>query len=190
LLLAALIAGFFWPIAELAALLLAATNLIIVSTKGGYIAKSSAIADKISKVLSGYSVVFDKIEKEDWQATKNVALTAKIKENQTSKNIAGLAKLIDKLSYNLIMVVNFVLERFFLWALKQTIAIEQWKRNNHENLEDAFDVIAEFEALASIAGLEFNYPQWSTPQIEDGEAYTLGSESYRPPAYQQQKPGY
>jgi hypothetical protein len=173
LLLAALIAGFFWPIAELAALLLAASNLIIISTKGGYIAKSSAIADKISKVLSGYSVVFDKIEKEDWQAENNIALTRKIKENQTSKNIAGLAKLIDKLSYNLIMVVGFVLNVFFLWALKQTIAIEQWKRNNHDNLEEAFDVIAEFEALASIAGLEFNYPEWSTPQIEDGEAYTL-----------------
>jgi hypothetical protein len=173
LLLAAIIGGFFWPIAELAALLLAAANLIIVASKGSYIARSSAIADKISKVLSGYSVVFDKIEKEDWQAANNNALTRKIKENQTSKNIAALAKLIDKLSYNLIMVVGFILNVFLLWALKQTIAIEQWKRNNHENLEDAFDVIAEFEALASIAGLEFNYPEWTTPQIEDSEAYTL-----------------
>ncbi|MBC7400395.1 MAG: DNA mismatch repair protein MutS, partial [Mucilaginibacter sp.] len=85
----------------------------------------------------------------------------------------ALAKLIDKLSYNLIMVVGFILNVFLLWALKQTIAIEQWKRNNHENLEDAFDVIAEFEALSSIAGLEFNYPEWTTPKIEDGEAYTL-----------------
>jgi hypothetical protein len=173
LLLAAVIAGFFWPIAELAALLLAASNLVIVASKGGYIAKSSAIADKISKVLAGYAVVFDKIETQEWQAANNNALTQKIKENQTSKNIAALAKLIDKLSYNLIMVVGFVLNVFLLWALKQTIAIEQWKRNNHENLEDAFDVIAEFEAMASIAGLEFNYPEWSTPQIEDGEAYTL-----------------
>jgi hypothetical protein len=173
LLLAAVIAGFFWPVAELAALLLAAANLVIVASKGGYIAKSSAIADKISKVLAGYAVVFDKIETQGWQAANNNALTRKIKENQTSKNIAALAKLIDKLSYNLIMVVGFVLNVFLLWALKQTIAIEQWKRNNHENLEEAFDVIAEFEALSSIAGLEFNYPEWTTPQIEDGEANTL-----------------
>ncbi len=181
LLLAAIIAGFFWPIAELAALLLAAANLVIVTSKGGYIANSSAIADKISKVLAGYAVVFDKIETQEWQAANNNALTRKIKENQTSKNIAALAKLIDKLSYNLIMVVGFVLNVFLLWALKQTIAIEQWKRNNHENLEEAFDVIAEFEALASIAGLEFNYPEWSTPQIEDGEAYTLVAKSIAHP---------
>jgi hypothetical protein len=173
LLLATIVAGSFWPIVQLGTLLLAAANLIIVASKGSYIAKSSAIADKISKVLGSYAVVFDKIEKEEWTADYNTALTAKIKENKTSKNIAALSKLIDKLSYNLIMIVNFVLNVFLLWALKQTIAIEQWKRNNHESLEDAFEVIAEFEALSSIAGLQFNYPEWSTPEIEDGKAYTL-----------------
>ncbi|MCC8425688.1 DNA mismatch repair protein MutS [Mucilaginibacter sp. UR6-11] len=173
LLLATIGASFFWPIAQLGTLLLAAANLTIVVTRGSYIAQSSAIADKISKVLAGYAVVFDKIENEDWKAGYNAALTAKIKENKTSKNIAALSKLIDKLSYNLIMIVGFVLNVFMLWALKQTIAIEQWKRNNHESLEDAFEVIAGFEALASIAGLEFNYPEWSTPEIEDGEAYML-----------------
>jgi hypothetical protein len=173
LLLAAIIGSFFWPIIQLAALFLAAANMTIVVLNGSYIAKSSAIADKISKVLAGYSVVFNKIENEQWQAPYNNALTKKIKENATSKNIARLAKLIDKMSYSLIMIVGFILNIFFLWALKQTIAIEQWKRNNHESLEDAFEVIAEFEALAGIAGLQFNYPEWSTPQIEDGKAYTL-----------------
>jgi predicted house-cleaning noncanonical NTP pyrophosphatase (MazG superfamily) len=173
LLLVSIVASFFSPIAQLAALLLAAANLIIVVSKGSYIAQSSAIADKISKILTGYAVVFNKIEHENWQAKYNFTLTKKIKENQTSKNIAELAKLIDKLSYNLIMIVNFVLNVFLLWALKQTIAIEQWKRNNHESLEDAFEVIAGFEALAGIAGLQFNYPEWSTPKIEDGAAYTL-----------------
>ncbi len=173
LLSASIIASLFWPIAQLAMLLLAAANLVIVVSKGGYIAKSSAIADKISQTLASYSVVFDKIENQSWQARQNIALAKTIKEKGTSKNIAQLAKLIDKLSYNLIMVVGFVLNVFLLWALKQTIAIEQWKRNNHESLEDAFEVIAGFEALASIASIKTNYPDWATPQIEDNEAYTL-----------------
>ncbi|WP_214069906.1 DNA mismatch repair protein MutS [Mucilaginibacter sp. dw_454] len=173
LLLIAIVGSFFSPIAKLVAILLGAANLIIVSSKGSYISKSSAIADKISKILSGYAVVFDKIESEDWQSNYNSNLAQKIKQNKTSKNIAALAKLIDKMSYNLIMIVNFVLNVFFLWALKQTIAIEQWKRNNHESLEDAFEVIAEFEAIASIGALYFNYPQWSVPEIEDGQTYTL-----------------
>ncbi|MFD2145652.1 hypothetical protein [Mucilaginibacter antarcticus] len=165
LLSASIVASLFWPIAQLAVLLLGAANLVIVVTKGSYIAKSSAIADKISKTLASYSVVFDKIENQSWQAKHNIALAKTIKDNHTSKNIAQLAKLIDKLSYNLIMVVGFVLNVFLLWALKQTIAIEQWKRNNHESLEDAFEVIAGFEALASIAGIQHNYPDWATLKL-------------------------
>jgi DNA mismatch repair ATPase MutS len=173
LLTAAIIGAWWLPAAKLIAVLLAAVNLIIVSSKGSYIVKSSFIADKISKVLSAYAIVFDKVEKEEWQSPYCADLADRIKQKQTSKNIAELAKLINKLSYNLVMIVNFILNVFFLWALKQVIAIEQWKRNNHTNLEDAFDVIAEYEALMSLASLQINYPDWCLPQIADCEGYTL-----------------
>jgi uncharacterized membrane protein (DUF106 family) len=173
LLAGSIIAGYFLPLLNLLALALAIANMGIIISKGSYILKSSFIADKISSVLAGYAMVFTKIEGEEWQAAYNNALTKKIKENHTSRNIEELSKLINKLSYNLIMIVGFVLNIFFLWALKQIIAIEQWKRDNHESLEDAFDVIAEFEALSGIAGLQVNYRDWSTPQIDDSEAYTI-----------------
>ncbi|MFD2870952.1 DNA mismatch repair protein MutS [Mucilaginibacter ximonensis] len=173
LMLAAIIGSFFWPIAELAAIVLGIANLAIVSIKSAYIAKSSAIADKISKILSNYASVFEKIEKEDWQSAHNGNLALRIKQDQTSKNIALLARLIEKMSYNLNMLVGILLNIFFLWALKQTIAIEQWKRSNQQSMEDAFEVIADFEAIVSIGGLRFNYPDWTLPQIADGDAYTI-----------------
>ena len=89
--------------------------------------------------------------------------------------------LINKLSYSLIMIVGFVLNVFFLWALKQIIAIEDWKRNNQHSLEAAFDVIAEFEALISLASLHINYPEWSFPQIAGGAAYTLTAKNLAHP---------
>jgi len=181
LLLAAVVGAFFLPIAKLIAIILGITNLSIVSLKGNYIAKSSNVADKISKILSGYASVFDQIEKEDWQSAHNHTLALKIKQHQTSKNIALLARLIEKMNYNLNMVVGVILNLFFLWALKQTIAIEQWKRNNEHSLEDAFEVIADFEAIASIGGLRFNYPEWSFPQIADGDAYTLVAQNIAHP---------
>jgi DNA mismatch repair ATPase MutS len=181
LLLAAVVGAFFWPIAKLIAIILGITNLSIVSLKGNYIAKSSNVADKISKILNGYASVFDQIEKEDWQSAHNHSLALKIKQHQTSKNIALLARLIEKMNYNLNMVVGVILNLFFLWALKQTIAIEQWKRNNEHSLEDAFEVIADFEAIASIGGLRFNYPEWSFPQIADGDAYTLVAQNIAHP---------
>ncbi len=173
LLVASLIAGYFLPVFKLAAIILALTNLTIIMVNGSYIVKSSFIADKISKVLAGYAIVFNQIENEEWHSAYNAALVKTIKEKQTAKNIEELARLINKLSYSLIMIVGFVLNVFSLWALKQIIAIENWKRDNHENLEEAFDVIAEFEALSSISGLRVNYPDWAMPQIADGEAYTL-----------------
>jgi len=85
------------------------------------------------------------------------------------------------MNYNLNMVVGVILNLFFLWALKQTIAVEQWKRNNEHSLEDAFEVIADFEAIASIGGLRCNYPEWSFPQIADGDAYTLVAQNIAHP---------
>lgn len=173
LLTAAIAGSFFSPWLRLIAILLGAANLVIISTRGSYIVKSSFIADKISEVLAGYATVFNKIENEDWQSPYCAALAKQIKDKQTSKNIAQLARLINKLGYNLTMIIGFVLNVFFLWALKQIIAIEDWKRQNQESLEGAFDVIAEFEATMSLASLRVNYPEWTVPQIADGESYTL-----------------
>lgn len=173
LLTGAIIASIFLPIFNLATLLLAAANITIIVLKGGYIVKGSAVADNISKVLAGYSVVFDKIEKEEWSTPYIKGLTQRLKDEHTSESIKELSKLINKLSYNLIMIVGFILNVFFLWALKQIIAIENWKRKNATNLEDAFEVIAEFEALSSLAGLHINYPGWAIPQIEDAGTYTI-----------------
>jgi hypothetical protein len=173
LLSAAIIGGYFYAGFYLAAIILALANFAIVVAKGSYILQASAVADRISKVLAGYAVVFNKIESEDWHTPYTGALAKKLKDEQTSKNIEELAGLINKLSYSLIMIVGFILNVFFLWALRQVIAIENWKRKNAANLEDAFDVIAEYEALFSLTGLQVNYPEWCTPQIEDKEAYTF-----------------
>jgi hypothetical protein len=181
LLTGAIIGGFFLPVFNLIALILCIVNFAILTSRGSYIAKSSAIADKISKVLASYAIVFNKIESEEWQSPYTHKLAQKIKDKRTSHNIDELAKLINKLGYSLIMVVGFILNVFFLWALKQIIAIEQWKRANHENLENAFDVIAEFEALQSLSGIRFNYPDWATPQIAGGDAYTLTAKNLAHP---------
>lgn len=173
LLIAAIAGALFFPIFQLLALLIAAANLVIVSSKGSYIIKSSFIADKISEVLKGYAQALNKIETEQWQSQRIGGIASRLKVNQTSAKIAALSALINKLSYNLVMIVGFVLNVFFLWALKQVIAIEQWKRQNNQNLEEAFDMLAEMEALYSLAGLRINYPEWATPEIVDGEAYTI-----------------
>jgi len=181
LLLGAIIAAFFIPLITLLAIAIAVFNMSILVSKGDYLIKSGFVADKIGGILGNYVSVFKTIEAEQWQSEGCGNLKLRLKNGRTSKSIEELSKLINKLSYSSVMIVGFILNVFFLWALKQVIAIEEWKRNNKESLEDAFDVIAEFEALISLSSLAINYPQWAFPEIAAGDAYTLVAKSLAHP---------
>ncbi|HEY4198085.1 MAG TPA: DNA mismatch repair protein MutS, partial [Mucilaginibacter sp.] len=175
LLLSAIVAGYFYQVFYLIAIGIALVNFSILISKGSYLMKSGFVADKIGDALNNYVQVFEVIENTSWQSEACSDLSKRLKEKQTTRQIAELSRLINKLSYSLIMIVGFVLNVVFLWALKQVIAIEDWKRNNQQNLEDAFDVIAEYEALISLASLHINYPAWCFPEIAEGAGYTLAA---------------
>ncbi|MES2268216.1 MAG: DNA mismatch repair protein MutS [Bacteroidota bacterium] len=182
LLLGTVLAGMFlYPVFKLVAIAIVILNSLILLSKGSYILKGGAIADKIGSILANYAVVFEAIESREWKSERCAGLNEKLRVNQTSKNIGELSKLINKLGYSLIMVVGFVLNTFFLWALKQIIEVEKWKRNNHQNFEEAFDVIAEFDALMSIAVPAINYPDWVFPVIADTEGYTVTAKNVAHP---------
>ncbi len=89
--------------------------------------------------------------------------------------------MINKLNARLNLVVGFILNSFLLWDIRQVIAIENWKKNNQQSLEEAFDVIAEFEALISLASLQINYPDWCFPKIAEGKEYTVAAKKIAHP---------
>jgi hypothetical protein len=170
---ALLVLAWFFPVMRLVVIFVGLINMGIVFSKAMYITKADMIAGKIGDTLANYAGVFKRVEEEQWQAAYNAALAHQLKTGQTSNKIKELAALINKLNYHLNMIIGFILNLFFLWDIRQVIAIENWKRQNTESLEAAFDVIAEFESLISLAGLTINYPEWSFPQIDDEPSYTL-----------------
>lgn len=170
---ALLILAWFFPVIRLVAIFVGLINMGIVFSKAMYITKADMIAGKIGDTLANYAGVFKRIEEEQWQAAYNAGLAHQLKTGQTSNKIKELAALINKLNYHLNMIIGFILNLFFLWDIRQVIAIENWKRENTESLEAAFDVIAEFESLISLACLTINYPEWSFPHIDDKPSYTL-----------------
>lgn len=178
---ALLIAAYFYPPAKLTAIIVGLFNMGMVFSKAVYIRKADLIAGKIGSTLTNYAEAFKSIEDEQWQAAYNTALAQQLNSNKTSAKIKELAELINKLNYHLNMIVGFVLNLFFLWDIRQIIAIENWKRQNQESLETAFDVIAEFEALMSLSSLAVNYPDWCFPVIDDREGYTLTAKAIAHP---------
>ena len=175
ILLLLVIAAFFVPVASSIAGLLALVNLGIVGSRGLYIKKTDMIAGKIGGTLASYATVFENIQAEKWSAELSNKLAQVLVADNTSGKIKELANLINKLNYHLNLIVGAVLNAVLLWDIRQIIAIENWKRANQDSLEDAFDVIAEFEALISLASLNTNYPDWCFPQIADGDGYTLSA---------------
>jgi hypothetical protein len=187
LLLSTIIAGYFYSPISIIGIVVAIFNGAILMSKVSYMKKSDFIADKIGKTLSNYTLVFKTIETEQWQANGCTVLANQLKIERTSQIIKELSILINKLNYSFIFFVGFVLNVFFLWSLKQILAIEDWKKNNQKSLEGAFDVIAEFEALISLASLHINYPEWSFPEIAESEGYTLMAKGLAHPLINSQK---
>ena len=178
---ALLVVAYFYSPAKLAAIVVGLFNMGVVFSKAAYISKADLIAGKIGDTLSNYANVFKCIEDQQWQAGYSNTLAQQLKTDKTSAKIKELGELINKLNYHLNLLIGFVLNLFFLWDIRQIIAIENWKRQNQDSLEAAFDVIAEFESLLSLAGLAVNYPDWSFPVIDDRPGYTLTAKAIAHP---------
>jgi DNA mismatch repair ATPase MutS len=176
ILIALVIASPFYAPARYLAPLVALFNYRLVSSKAKVVDKADLIAGKIGTSLEHFVLAFKSISNEDWQAPYLEEITLKIKNIEgeaISDKIEQLSKLINKLNYRLNLVVSIIMNVLFIWNIRQIIAIEKWKKANQESLETAFDVLAEFEALISLASLRINYPEWSFPVIADGESYTI-----------------
>ena len=53
--------------------------------------------------------------------------------------------------------------------------------------KNAFDVLAQFEAIVSLSTLAVNYPAWCQPEIMDSDAYTLTANSIAHPLLKSNK---
>src|SRR5690606_6465776 len=93
--------------------------------------------------------------------------------NPVSQSIKGLSTLIGRLDLRLNMFVGIILNIFLLWDLKQVFALEEWRRNQSLGIPEAFDLLSEFEAIGSLATLNFNRPHWDLPHINDPEKHLV-----------------
>jgi DNA mismatch repair ATPase MutS len=176
--------GLFYPPALYGLGVVMLVNYRMASSRSQLVSMTDLIAGKIGETLFHYSFAFECIEGHNWQSAYAVQLAARIKSGDkkaVSDHIKELSKLMNKLNYRLNLVVGIIMNSIFVWDVRQVIAIENWKRQNHQSLETAFDVIAEFEALISLASLKINYPAWCIPQIADGAGYTVSAQNLAHP---------
>lgn len=88
-------------------------------------------------------------------------------QEKASGILKKLQKIMDRLDYRLNPLVFLPLNTFLFWDLQQVLSLEKWKSVYKENVLDWFRVYGEMEALASLARIKVNHPQWVLPVILD-----------------------
>ncbi|SDL77084.1 MutS domain V [Daejeonella rubra] len=172
------IGAWFVPSLLIALLVLLVVNLTLMQNYDARIAKTDSMIGKMSRILDHFSEAISAVRDEEWKSPLSENLSADLKDNNNGKlseQIKRFSLLISHLTFGQ-TGVGAILNAIMLWNIRQIFAIEDWKKDNHDNLKQAFDVIATFEALISLSSLKTNYPEWCFAGINEGEHYTLKAE--------------
>lgn len=124
---------------------------------------------KNAAILKSYRRILADIENEsftaplalEWQQSlKNVTMPA-------SRQTARLTMLMEWFETRLSPALHLIVNNTVFFDLHCVLAIEKWKQENRSALSRWLAALAEFEALASLANVRFNNPNWVYPIIKD-----------------------
>ena len=151
-------------------LLLGLVHLGWTLALAGKVSYFSSRIDKIGATLIAYSDAVRMIEEEEFVSEMNKSLQVNLKtDNQENLSTAfrRLGALVDKLDARNNILIGSILNIIFLWDFKQVLAIVKWKKSYEDNILNTFDIVADFEALVSLAVLKRNHPEWTMPILLD-----------------------
>lgn len=149
-----------------------------------YIKRINSIQSSLSKsfeLLQSYHRLIKLIEGEVFESEKLLILKDQLTGNKpVSQKIKNLSLLAKKLDYRLNILIGIPLNLLFFWDIKQCLKLEKWKNENKGQIDNWFQVMAEFEVLSSFATLNFNQPQWTFPVVENSYFVLEASEAGHP----------
>lgn len=148
-------------------LLLGLVHLFWTLGLAGKVGLFSSRIDKVGQILAAYAEGLALVEEKTFVATESQRLQEQlgVERKPLSGAFRELSKLINNLDTRNNMLMGAILNIIFLWDFKYVMKIVQWKSKYEADILEAFDVIAEFEALNSLAILKRNHPNWTTPEL-------------------------
>ncbi len=88
------------------------------------------------------------------------------------REIAALRRLLDMAEVRRSPLFHVPLALVLLWDVHVLAALERWKKRSGARVRTWLDVVGETEALAALAALAADHPDWAMPTL-DAEATTL-----------------
>ncbi len=147
--------------------------------------KTALIYHHLSKIVSEVEVLAGSVELiENLDCKSELLMQMKTQFVQTNNTasvaLKQLKSIVGRLDLRINPVVFIPLSILLQWDLQQVQALQKWKNRNHENALQWFDMLAQFEAISSLATLTFNHPQWSFPIFKEEHFFIEGTQVGHP----------
>jgi hypothetical protein len=126
-------------------------------------------AQRLGLVLDKYMILLRCVEDETFSSAPMQALQQRLSHDgqSASDHIAELDGIINQLDVRHNAMIHVPINTLLLWDLHVMRALVNWRRRYAAEVGDWLDVVAECEALASLATLKFNHPSWCMPTVDD-----------------------
>ncbi len=122
-----------------------------------------------SELLGKYMQLLKLIEDEEFKSPLLKLFQKKVlKPDKASHIIKQLKKRVNQFEYRQNLVINFFLNSLLLWDIRCIWHLWNWHRRNRKKLAAWLEVIAEIDALISLANLAYNHPEFTYPEIHEG----------------------
>lgn len=151
-----------------------------------YISKKvTPLHQQVSRITDELDVLADSIqliEETEFSSVflQHLQLQFRKKNETASAKLKKLKTILERLDLRYNFVVFIPLDILLQWDLQQAIALEKWKKQNHEDVLGWFTALGSFEATGSLATLSFNHPDWSFPVFKKEHFFMEGKELGHP----------
>ena len=113
--------------------------------------------------------LFALIEQHDVKSKKLQKLKETLFKNKRSANaqIQRLTKFLDALDNRNNILIGVILNSLFLWDWQYVIRIGKWQKNHQIDFEQWLYCIANYDAIISLANLNYNNPDFNFPKLSN-----------------------
>jgi DNA mismatch repair ATPase MutS len=140
-----------------------------------------------SELLSKYVSLLQFIEEKEFQSVLLFELQNKVsKPVSASKVFQQLKSLVEQFEYRQNILVGVFLNSFFLWDIRCIYRLWNWHNRHHQKLTDWLEVIAETDAIISLANFANNHRDFNYPEIHEG-GFTFQADEMGHPLLQKNK---
>lgn len=131
--------------------------------RDAYYDKSSGMYD----LLRSYRDLLRHLENRPCQAPRLLFLQQQLRIAgvPASEHVHELATIVEYLSARMNVFMSFFLNSVFMWDFFWMYRLEKWKKMMAPNLREVLGVVAETEALASLAAFHYANPAYALPAL-------------------------